>query len=156
MKLKRFFIRLIPMKSIRKRLKYELRLKEYTDALKARVAISCDIGDFEGLLAKGCVFPHPVGIVISKYVKTGKNCVFYQNVTLGLKRYPQDRLVLPEEYPQLGDNVIVYSGAVIVGSVKIGDNAVIAANAVVTEDVPAGCAAAGIPAKIIRHSQIRR
>lgn len=69
-------------------------------------------------------------------------------------RYPCDGKTEPEEYPQIGNNVIVYSGAVIVGPVKIGDNAVIGANAVVTQDVPAGAIAVGIPAKIIRQSEI--
>lgn len=64
-----------------------------------------------------------------------------------MRRYPCDGKTEPEEYPQIGNNVIVYSGAVIVGPVKIGDNAVIGANAVVTQDVPAGAIAVGIPAK---------
>ena len=138
-----FWIKLIPVKSFRKMLKQKQREKEFRERFRAKVAFSCDIGNFDALQANGCIFPHPVGIVISRYVKVGRGCVFYQNVTVGVRRYPCD-----------GNNVIVYSGAVIVGPVKIGDNAVIGANAVVTQDVPTGAIAVGIPAKIIRQSEI--
>ena len=113
-------------------LKQKQREKEFRERFRAKVAFSCDIGNFDALQANGCIFPHPVGIVISRYVKVGRGCVFYQNVTVGVRRYPCDGKTEPEEYPQIGNNVIVYSGAVIVGPVKIGDNAVIGANAVVT------------------------
>ena len=51
--------------------------------------------------------------------------------------------------PQIGDNVTVFSGAVVAGPVKIGDNSAIGANAVVTQDVPDNVIVGGIPAKII-------
>ena len=139
-----FWIKLIPVKSFRKMLKQKQREKEFRERFRAKVAFSCDIGNFDALQANGCIFPHPVGIVISRYVKVGRGCVFYQNVTVGVRRYPCDGKTEPEEYPQIGNNVIV----------KIGDNAVIGANAVVTQDVPAGAIAVGIPAKIIRQSEI--
>jgi serine O-acetyltransferase len=53
------------------------------------------------------------------------------------------------KFPQIGDNVIIYSGAVILGDVNIGDNSVIGANSVVIDDVPEGVIVAGIPASII-------
>ena len=115
-----FWIKLIPVKSFRKMLKQKQREKEFRERFRAKVAFSCDIGNFDALQANGCIFPHPVGIVISRYVKVGRGCVFYQNVTVGVRRYPCDGKTEPEEYPQIGNNVIVYSGAVIVGPVKIG------------------------------------
>lgn len=51
--------------------------------------------------------------------------------------------------PILGDNVIVFAGAKLLGAINIGNKAVIAANAVVTKDVPPNCIVAGNPAKII-------
>lgn len=86
-------------------------------------------------------FPHPRNIVIGADVIIGNNCVIYHDVTLGQSL---------GKFPQLGNNVIVYTGAKIIGDVKIGDNVVIGANAVVTKDVPQNAIVGGIPAKVIR------
>ena len=51
--------------------------------------------------------------------------------------------------PTIGDNVVLYPGAKVVGNVVIGDNVVIGANAVVTKDIPANSVGGGIPAKVI-------
>lgn len=52
--------------------------------------------------------------------------------------------------PTIGDNVVVYAGAKIIGGVHIGNNVIIGANAVVTKDVPDNCVVAGVPARIIK------
>lgn len=52
-------------------------------------------------------------------------------------------------YPVIGDGVIIYSGAKILGAVNVGNNAMIGANAVVLNHVPAGSLAVGIPARIV-------
>src|SRR3546814_7403461 len=55
-----------------------------------------------------------------------------------------------KRHPTLGDGVIVGANATILGPVKVGSNARVGANAVVLKDVPEGCTAVGVPARIIR------
>ena len=55
----------------------------------------------------------------------------------------------PNSRPVLGDRVSVHAGAKVLGAVTIGDGARIGANAVVLTDVPAGCTAVGVPARVI-------
>lgn len=95
----------------------------------------------ETIIGKHLMIPHPIGIVIGKGCKLGDNCKIYQNVTIGRKN---------GEYPCIGNDVVIYPGAVVVGSVKIGDNVIVGANAVVLDDLPNNAVAAGIPADIIR------
>jgi serine O-acetyltransferase len=105
-----------------------------------RALFSCDIGQ---KLPRSTSLPHPIGIVIGSRAEIGEGVKIYHNVTIG-RKVKSDRA-----YPQVGDNVDIYSGAVIAGDVTIGDNATIAANAVVLDDVPEGGVAAGVPAEII-------
>lgn len=89
------------------------------------------------------VLPHGLnGIIVSQYAKIGKNCTIYHQVTIGSK---DDKYA-----PLIGDNVIIYPHAIIVGGIRVGNNAVIGAGAVVTKDVPENAVVAGNPAKIIK------
>jgi serine O-acetyltransferase len=92
-------------------------------------------------IGEGFFLPHPVGIVIGEDVRVGRNVTIYQNVTLGRRNHAETA------YPDIGDNVVIYAGAVIVGPVRVGVGAVIAANAVITCDIPAGAVAKGIPGR---------
>jgi serine O-acetyltransferase len=84
------------------------------------------------LAARKTRFPHPIGIVIGNGVSLGENCVIYQHVTLGGKTISGGN---GNEYPVIGNNVIIYANAIIIGDIKIGDNVVVGAGAIVTKDI---------------------
>lgn len=94
----------------------------------------------------GLAFIHFSNIVIAQSSVIGCNCTILQGVTLG-----HSFSAKTDGTPVLGDNVVVFAGAKLLGNIRIGDKAVIAANAVVTKDVPGNCIVAGNPAKIISH-----
>ena len=108
----------------------------------------CAIQNLEKLLENNTKFPHPIGIVINKNAKIGKNCTIWQNVTIGDGFRDKNG----SRYPIIGDNVEIFANAVIIGGITIGDNAVIGAGSVVVHDVPANAIVAGNPAKIIRQN----
>ena len=96
-------------------------------------------------IGKGLLIDHGSGVVIGETAEIGDNCLIYQGVTLGGtgKEHGKRR-------PTLGNNVMVGSGARVLGPFKVGDNAKIAANAVVLEEVPENSTAVGVPARIVR------
>jgi serine O-acetyltransferase len=89
---------------------------------------------------------HGSGTVIGAAV-IGEDCIIMQGVTIGLAGL--ERLGY---FPTLGDRVLVYAGAAILGDVTIGDDVVVGANAVVTKDVPSGSVVGGVPARILKGS----
>ncbi len=125
---------------------------------KFKLKYSCDIPKIEEYEKLGTLFPHPVGIVISKLVTMGNNCIIFQNVTLGAgKNIPSH----PDQdcYPVLGDNVIVFAGAVVAGKIRIGNNVIIGANSFVNKTIPDNAIVAGIPAKVVgenRSTELRK
>ena len=94
-------------------------------------------------------FPHPVGIVIGDGVVISERVTIYQNVTLGAARVGEGEKGL---YPKIGNDVVIFAGAKVIGDITIGNGSIIGANAVVTKSVPANSSAVGIPAKIIGNS----
>ena len=87
--------------------------------------------------------PHPNGVVSHEDAIIGDDCMIMQQVTIGM--------IGNGEVPVLGNGIYIGAGAKIIGKVKIGDGARIGANAVVTHDVPSGCTAVGVPAKLIER-----
>jgi serine O-acetyltransferase len=86
-------------------------------------------------------FPHPNGLVIHADAQIGDDCMIMQQVTLGITD--------SGGYPAIGNGVYIGAGAKILGKVRVGDGARVGAMAVVLSDVPAGCTAVGIPARIV-------
>jgi serine O-acetyltransferase len=101
-------------------------------------------------IEEGLKLPHPVGIVIGEGVVIGKNVKLFQNVTLGGARIGDAKNM---NYPILGDNVVIFAGAVIVGNIRIGDDSIIGANAVILKDVPDGATCVGVPGRILGQSR---
>ena len=80
-------------------------------------------------------FPHGImGVFVSNGARIGKNCVIYQQVTIGSNTIKGSKY---EGSPTIGENVLIGSGAKIIGKVNVGNNCRIGANAVVARDVPA-------------------
>jgi len=82
---------------------------------------------------------HGTGVVIGATCVIGNHVKLYQGVTLGAKSFPLDEDGRPikgiPRHPILGDRVIVYANATILGRIKIGDDCVVGANVWVTEDL---------------------
>ncbi len=85
---------------------------------------------------------HGNGIVVHPRTRAGRDCVLYQQVTLGSRS-------THGAPPVLGDRVQIFPGAKVLGDIYIGDGAQVGANAVVISDVPAGATAVGVPARLI-------
>ena len=101
-------------------------------------------------IAPGVFIDHGAGVVIGETTEIGDYCTLYQNVTLG--GTGKD---VGKRHPTLGNNVMVGSGARVLGPFKIGDNSKIAANAVVLEEVPPNCTAVGVPARVVKMNGVR-
>ena len=96
-------------------------------------------------IGKGLFIDHGSGVVIGETAEIGDNCTLYQGVTLGGTGKDTGK-----RHPTLGNNVLVGSGAKVLGPFTVGDNAKIAANAVVLKEVPPNSTAVGIPARIVK------
>ena len=92
---------------------------------------------------------HGLGVVIGETSEIGDNVTIYQAVTLGgtMPSVESDLQRNQKRHPTIGNNVIIGSGAQILGPINVGDNARIGANSVVSKDVPADVTVAGIPAR---------
>lgn len=87
---------------------------------------------------------HGAGVVIGETAEIGNNVTLYAGVVLGGTRLEQKK-----RHPTLGNNVVVGTGAKILGPVNIGDNVRVGANSVVVNDVPSNSVVVGVPGKII-------
>lgn len=93
-------------------------------------------------IGKGLIIWHGYSTVLNAK-KIGENFQIWQNVTIG-KKTTKDI----DDRPTIGSNVMVCTGAVVIGDITIGDNAIIGANTTVTKNIPASATAVGVAATI--------
>ena len=91
-------------------------------------------------IGKRLFIDHGMGIVIGETATIGDNCTIYHNSTLGGTGKDKNK-----RHPDLGNNVMVGSGAKVLGPIRIGDNVKIGANSVVLKDIPDNVTVVGIP-----------
>ena len=87
---------------------------------------------------------HGAGVVIGETAEVGNNVTFYSGVVLGGTNLEQKK-----RHPTLGNDIVVGTGAKILGPITIGNNVRVGANSVVVNDVPPHCVVVGVPAKIV-------
>ena len=100
-------------------------------------------------IGKNLFIDHGMSVVIGETSEIGDNVTIYHGVTLGgiSPSIDSDKQRNIKRHPTLKNNVVVGSGAQILGPITVGENAKVGANAVVTKDVPDNAVMVGIPAK---------
>ena len=103
-------------------------------------------------IEKNLFIDHGMGVVIGETSEIGQNVTIYHAVTLGgiAPSVDSDSQRNEKRHPTIGDDVVIGSGAQIIGPVKVGNGSRIAANAVVVNDVPENATMVGIPAKAVQ------
>jgi serine O-acetyltransferase len=95
-------------------------------------------------IGQGFFIDHGTGVVIGGTAIVGNDVTIYQGVTLG-----GTSLQRKKRHPTICDNVVVGSGAAVLGDITIGENVKIGANSVVVKDVPPNSTVVGIPGRVV-------
>jgi serine O-acetyltransferase len=101
-------------------------------------------------IGTGIFIDHGMGVVIGETAIVGNYALIYQGVTLGGTGKQSGK-----RHPTLGENVVVGTGAKVLGNIEIGDNVRIGAGSVVLRDVPSDCTVVGIPGRIVHRSGVK-
>ena len=109
----------------------------------------CCIQNLHKLRKQNTHFPHPIGIVIHPDAKIGNNCTIFQNVTIGSGKYSEK---YKTNIPIIGNNVVIYANASVIGGIKIGNNSIIGAGAIVIDDVEDNVTVVGNPARQVHKN----
>ncbi|MCB6366045.1 serine O-acetyltransferase [Intestinibacillus massiliensis] len=96
-------------------------------------------------IGRGLFIDHGMGIVIGETAEIGDYCTIYHGVTLGGTGKDTGK-----RHPTIGDNVLISTGAKVLGPFKVGDNSRIGANAVVLQEVPANSTVVGVKARVVK------
>ncbi|MBO8161646.1 MAG: serine acetyltransferase [Thermosipho sp. (in: Bacteria)] len=123
--------------------KYDFKFISYFIHYLSRMLYAVDINP-AAKIEPGVVIDHGIGTVIGSTSKIGSGTIIYHGVTLGARNIQKGK-----RHPIVGRNVLIGSGAKILGPIKIGDNAQIGSNSVILHDVPPNAKVVGIPGRII-------
>jgi serine O-acetyltransferase len=97
-------------------------------------------------VGKGFFMDHGMGVVIGETTQIGDNCVVFHNVTLGGTGKHKGK-----RHPTIGNNVMIGTGAILLGPIKVGNNVKIGANTfILMQDVPDNTTVAGTPGRIVK------
>jgi serine O-acetyltransferase len=102
------------------------------------------------VIGRRFVIDHGMGIVIGETAEVGDDVLLYQGVTLGGTGKDKGK-----RHPTIGNNVMIGSGAKVLGPFTVGDGSRIASNAVVLFEVPENATAVGVPARIVRVGGVK-
>lgn len=97
-------------------------------------------------IGRGLFIDHGMGVVIGETAIIGDNVLLYQGVTLGGTGLGKEK-----RHPTIGNNVVIGTGAKVLGNITIGDNSYIGANAVVIKDIPPNSTVVGVPGRITKQ-----
>jgi serine O-acetyltransferase len=97
-------------------------------------------------IGKSLFIDHGMGVVIGETSIIGDNVTLYQGVTLGGTGKETGK-----RHPTLGDNIVVGTGAKILGNITIGSNSYVGANAVVLKSVPPNSTVVGVPGHVTKQ-----
>ncbi len=101
-------------------------------------------------IGRRLVIDHGMGIVIGETAEIGDDCLIYHGVTLGGTGKDSGK-----RHPTIGNNVLIGTGAKVLGPFKVGDNSRIAANSVVLSEIPPDSTAVGIPARVVKRKGVK-
>lgn len=101
-------------------------------------------------LGPGLFIDHGMGLVIGETAELGSNVTLYQGVTLGGTGKEKGK-----RHPTIGNNVVVSSGAKVLGSFKVGDNSKIGSGSVVLKEVPPNSVVVGVPGRVVTKDGVR-
>jgi serine O-acetyltransferase len=94
-------------------------------------------------IGRGFFIDHGMGVVIGETAEIGDNVTLFQGVTLGGTGKEKGK-----RHPTIEDNVVIATGASVLGAITIGKNARVGAGAVVIQDVPENCTVVGVPGRV--------
>ncbi len=97
-------------------------------------------------IGKRLFIDHGMGVVVGETAIIGDDVLLYQGVTLGGTGLQKEK-----RHPTIGSNVVIGTGAKVLGNITIGDNSYVGANAVVIKDVPPNSTVVGVPGRVTKQ-----